>query len=109
MFVALALLMYDMQCFALLTSAIISLLSLLYFSYVRPFRSPLYNVAVILIDFLTLACFIVLFNFSNIYNLEDEQKLIAKVKVFAWLVLALTIVPAVFIILDIIRSTKYFG
>lgn len=108
-FVALALTLYDMQCFALLTSAIICLLFLIYFSYVRPFRSPIYNVALIVIDFLTLICFIVLFNFSNIYNLESILTLKSKVKTFAWVVLFLAIVPAIFIILDIIRSTKYFN
>lgn len=108
-FVALAVSLYSSQCYALLLSAITSLFFLLYFSYVRPFRSPIYNVAIILIDLLTLACFVSLFEFSNIYNLNSLLNLKTKVKVFAILVMLLIIIPAVLIILDIIRMTKYYS
>lgn len=94
LFVAIALLMYNIYCYSLFLSAFIQYISLMYYSYARPFKSAVHNVIIIFEEAMTLFCFILLFRYANedsVISLETSQ---AYAKLFALCVFILTIVPA---------------
>jgi hypothetical protein len=65
-------------------------------------------VAIIFEEFVTLLCFVVLFKFANVTNVNDMLNSHGQVKIFAGLVAALTVAPAIMAIVELIRSLKYF-
>lgn len=70
-FVGMALLMYKVPCYPLLLSGMVMFVSLMYFSYVRPFKSPIHNVMLICEEFMTMLCFLILFKFSSATSVSD--------------------------------------
>ena len=106
MFVALAVLLYNQYCQALFLSAFIQFISLMYYSYVRPFKSPVYNVIIIFEEFMTLLCFLVLFKYASSSAVGDNSSSQSFAKLFSLLVFILTVVPAVLALIELVRSLK---
>ena len=100
--------MYNIYCYALALSALVSFFSLIYLSMTRPFKSPIHNIMIIFDEFMMLACFIVLFRYANFASVVDKATSEAYAKLFSLLVFILTIVPAILTFIEFLRSLKYF-
>jgi hypothetical protein len=107
-FVAIALFMVGIKCYSLLLSGFTMFLSLMYFSYVRPFKSPLMNVMLIAQEFLTMTCFLILFKFASPTSVEDIEKSKSQAKVFAMFVTILTIAPAALVVMELVKTMRNF-
>ena len=109
MFVAIALLMYDIYCYGLALSALISYGSMMYFSFARPFREPIDNLTILYEEVLTLFCFIVLFRFASEDSIDSEETARSTAQLFSLLVFLLTVIPAGLALFALLLSLRYFG
>ena len=107
LFVAIALLMYNYYCYALALSALIQFVSLVYMTYVRPFKTGLNNIILIYEEAMTLVCIVLLFRFSNKYSVVSYDTSKAAAKQFAFFVLILTIVPPIIAFIEFVRMLRY--
>lgn len=63
--------MYKQYCYALAISVFLQFASLMYLTYVRPFKANLNNVMIIFEEFMTLVCFLVLLRYANKDSVES--------------------------------------
>lgn len=74
LFVLLAVAMYKQYCYALAISVFIQFTSLMYLTYVRPFKANLNNIMIIFEEFMTLVCFLILLRYSNKDSVLSHEK-----------------------------------
>jgi len=106
MYVAIALTMYNVYCYGLFLSAIIAFVFLMYYSYVRPFKSALYNLILIFEEFMTFFCFVVLFRYANEHSVENLETSRSTALFFAKMVFVLMVLPAVLALMELINNFK---
>lgn len=78
----------------------------MYYSYVRPFKSAIYNIIIIFEEFMTLFCFLILFRYANADSVQDLSTSQSYAKFFSMAVFILTIVPAIFALIELIVNLK---
>jgi hypothetical protein len=101
--------MYNIYCYALALSAFIAFMSLMYYSFVRPFKSALYNIILIYEEFMTLFCFLILFRYANETSVVDLDTSKAYAKIFAFAVFILTLVPAILALMEFLVSLRHIS
>ena len=105
-YVAIALTMYNIYCYGLFISAMIAFTSLMYYSFVRPFKTAMHNIIIIYEDFMTFFCFVILFKFANSTSVESLDLSRSTAKFFSLAVFILVIVPAVLTLMEIVLGLK---
>jgi hypothetical protein len=82
-------------------------ISLIYFTYVRPFKANLNNIMIIYEEFMTFVCFLILLRYSNQNSVLSYVDSSSYAKMFSFYVLLLCIVPPILAFMEFVRMLRY--